>query len=608
MSLNKPVNLNRLLEKFKLNRKNKILIINNNVQNIKLLKRFLKKDYQVELFNERSEVFVEDSDLIIIDEYYFQKYQEKLKRLRESKNPIFLPIVLLSSSSHDSLRFKKLNCIYDDIFMLPIKKQIMKHRLNNLLKIRKLSLKSEYRYYELAEKSPIGIFILNQGRIIYANPAFLKILKTNYERLTCKALTSLIYKKDKRRIKKILKNSKNSGIKNEEIRVIDSHQQIKWLSLNSSQVSFNNKFSVLITAQNITDKKENQNKIRFLNYHDKLTGLYNRNYLEEEIKRLNTIRQLPISVIMGNVNGLKLVNDAFGHQKGNQLLKSIASVFKNACRAEDIIARWGGDEFVILLPRTSIGDARKVSNRIRKLCAEADKNPIKLSIALGVAQIIEENQSYEEVFKKAEDRMYRNKIAGSESASNSIILSLENTLLENSHETKDHAERMNRLVIKFAEELNLSTSQIDNLKLLSRLHDIGKVSIPEKILKKPGKLSNQEYKIVKNHPESGYRIVKSIPELASVAEGVLSHHERWDGGGYPQGLFGEDIPYTARIITIIDSYDVMTHQRSYKTAMTKKEALAEIEKCSGSQFDPYLAGKFIEMIRNQIKTGEFDVF
>ncbi|MGP3779184.1 HD domain-containing phosphohydrolase [Halanaerobium saccharolyticum] len=474
----------------------------------------------------------------------------------------------------------------------------MKYRLDNLLKIRKLSLKSEYRYYELAEKSPIGIFILNQGRIIYANPDFIKTLKIDYEELTGKKLISLIHREDKNRIKKMLNRSNNSEIKNEEIRVIDARGRIKWLSLNSSQVSFDNKFSVLITAQNITDKKENQNKIKFLNYHDKLTGLYNRNYLEEEIKRLNTIRQLPISVIMGDVNGLKLVNDAFGHQKGNQLLKAIAGVFKNACRAEDIIARWGGDEFVILLPRTSIGDARKVSNRIRKLCAEADKNPIKLSIALGVAQIIDENQSYEEVFKKAEDRMYRNKIAASESASNSIILSLENTLLENSHETKDHAERMNRLVIKFAEELNLSTSQIDNLKLLSRLHDIGKVSIPEKILKKTGKLSDQEYKIVKNHPESGYRIVKSIPELASVAEGVLSHHERWDGGGYPQGLFGEDIPYTARIIAIIDSYDVMTHQRSYKTAMTQQEALAEIERCSGSQFDPYLAKKFIEMIRN----------
>jgi len=597
MDLNNPGELNKMFKKFKFNRVNKILILNNNKQNIILLKKFLKKDYQIEIFNDKEQLFSEAGDLIIIDEYYYQKFKDKLRKLKERKNPIFLPVILLSNSVRNEFYFESSADIFDDIFVLPIKKQIMKYRIDNLLKIRHLSLKSEYRYYELAEKSPIGIFILNQGKIIYANPAFLKILKIKYEQLTGKNLISFIHKEDKTRIKKMFRENKNREIKNEEVRVMDNHNQIKWLSLNCSQVNFNNKFSVLITAQNITDKKQNQNKIKFLNYHDKLTGLYNRNYLEEEIKRLNTIRQLPISVIMGDVNGLKLVNDAFGHQKGNQLLKSIAGVFKSACRSEDIIARWGGDEFVILLPRTSIGDARKVSNRIRKLCAEADKNPIKLSIALGVAQIIDEDQSYEEVFKKAEDRMYRNKIAGSESTSNSIILSLENTLLEKSHETKDHAERMNKLVIRFAEELDLSTSQIDNLKLLSRLHDIGKVSIPEKILKKPDKLTEQEFKTIKNHPESGYRIVKSIPELASVAEGVLSHHERWDGKGYPQGLAGEAIPYTARIIAIIDSFDVMTNQRSYKSAVSQKEALFEIERCSGSQFDPYLAEKFIEMIQ-----------
>jgi diguanylate cyclase (GGDEF)-like protein len=353
-----------------------------------------------------------------------------------------------------------------------------------------------------------------------------------------------------------------------------------------------------VTAQNITEKKKNQNKIKFLNYHDKLTGLYNRNYLEEKIKHLNTNRQQPISVIMGDINGLKLVNDAFGHQKGNQFLKSIANVLKSVCRKEDIIARWGGDEFVILLPKTSLKNARKIAERIRKFCAEADKNPIKLSIALGVSQIKDINQSYEEVFQNAEDRMYRNKIAGSESTSNSIILSLENTLLEKSHETKEHTTRMNRLVIKFAKKLKLSTSELDTLKLLSKLHDIGKVSIPKKILKKPGKLTEEEYKIIKGHPESGYRIVKSIPELASVAEGVLSHHEHWNGDGYPQGLAEENIPYTARIIAIIDSYDVMTHQRSYKSAMSKEEAVKEIQRCAGSQFDPHLAIKFIEMLQN----------
>ncbi len=479
-----------------------------------------------------------------------------------------------------------------------LKKQIMKYRINNLLKIRKLSLESEYRYYELAEKSPIGILILNEQKIIYINPVFRKVLNQSDKEIINRKLITFVYQKDKTKVANLLRGKyKKDKVNNQEIRIIDNQDYLKWLSLNFSQIKFNNKKSILVTAQNITEEKENQRQIKFMNYHDKLTGLYNRNYLEEEIKRLNTRRQHPISVIMGDVNGLKLVNDAFGHQTGNQLLKSIAEAFKSVCRKEDIIARWGGDEFVVLLPQTSLENARKISERIRKFCAEADETPIKLSIALGVAQIKDIKQSYEEVFQKAEDKMYRNKIAGSESASNSIIVSLGNTLLEKSHETKDHAGRMNSLAVRFAKKLNLSTSEIDNLKLLSKLHDIGKVSIPENILKKPGKLTEEEFELIKNHPESGYRIVKSIPELANVADGVLSHHERWDGSGYPQRLAGEEIPYTARIIAIVDSYDVMTHQRSYKKASSKKEALAEIRCCAGGQFDPELAEKFVEMMQ-----------
>lgn len=203
-----------------------------------------------------------------------------------------------------------------------------------------------------------------------------------------------------------------------------------------------------------------------------------------------------------------------------------------------------------------------------------------------------------DIIKKAENRMYKNKLAHNESTRNSIIASLENTLLEKSHETNEHAERMNKLAIKFGEILGFSTSTIDELTLLTKLHDIGKVSISEGILKKPGDLTEEEYDIIKGHPESGYRIIKAVPVLAPVAELILAHHERWDGTGYPRGLSKEDIPYTARIISIIDSYDVMTNERSYKKAFSKEKSIDEIKRCSGSQFDPELAKAFIDMIRS----------
>jgi len=601
MNLNSAVQVDQLFNTLKEDRVNKILVLNKNEKDRSLIKSFLEEDFEVVNFKKEIDLNKVKYDLILIDGYYYNKYKKKIFELKQKKSPIFMPVILLSSSDKNDIYLRENENIFDDLFILPVKKKIMKYRIKNLLKTRKLSLKSEYRYYELAEKSPIGIVILNENKIIYINPFFRRILNYSTEEIINRKLITYVYENDKAKVNNLLRGKyKKDEVMNEEIRIVDNQGYLKWLSLNFSQIKFNNKNSILVTAQNITDEKENQRQIKYLNYHDKLTGLYNRNYLEEEIKRLNTRRQLPISVIMGDVNGLKLVNDAFGHQKGNQLLKSIAKIFKDVCRKEDIIARWGGDEFVILLPQTSLENARKISDRIRKSCAEADKNPIKISIALGVAQINDIKQSYEEVFQKAEEKMYRNKIAGSESISNSIIVSLENTLLEKSHETKEHAARINNLVVKFARKLNLSTSEIDNLKLLSKLHDIGKVSIPESILKKPDKLTEEEFEIIKNHPESGYRIVKSIPELASVAEGVLSHHERWDGAGYPQGLSEKDIPYTARIIAIVDSYDVMTHQRSYKDAISKEEALAEIRRCAGGQFDPELAEEFINMIQNQI--------
>lgn len=595
MNFNSNVKIKNLFKTIENDKANKILVLNKSQKNRFLIKKSFESDFEIINF-EKNKPFKEEFDLILIDEFYYSKYKKRLLELKEKEKPVFLPVILLNNSDKKNKYLNESDYVFDDLFMLPIEQQVMKCRLNNLLKIRRLSLKSEYRYYELAEKSPISIFILNENKFVYVNPTFIKILKEDYKQIINKNLLSYVVEKDKEKISSLLNSKLKKTNRNEEIRIKDKENNIKWLSLNFNQIKFKSGQSILVTAQDITAKKRNQNKINFLNYHDKLTGLYNRNYLEEEMKRLNSQRQLPISIIMGDVNGLKLVNDAFGHQKGNQLLKSISRIFKNACRKEDIIARWGGDEFVILLPKTSLENGRKISERIRNSCAEADINPIKLSIALGVAQKSNINQTYKDVLKEAEDRMYRNKIAGSESARNSVIKSLEKTLLEKSHETKEHSERLNSLAVKFAKKLSLSPSDLDTLKLLGKLHDIGKVSIPEKILKKKDTLTAKEYKIIKGHPESGYRIVKSIPELAPVAEDVLSHHERWDGDGYPQGLSGKKIPYITRILTIIDSYDVMTHQRAYKSAMSKDEALLEIKNCAGGQFDPDLAEKFIEMM------------
>lgn len=346
----------------------------------------------------------------------------------------------------------------------------------------------------------------------------------------------------------------------------------------------------------ITTRKKIEDKIRYQGYHDDLTGLYNWAYFKESLERLDSKRQLPLSIIMGDVNGLKLVNDAFGHNKGDQLLKNIAKLIKKSCRKEDIVARWGGDEFVILLPRTHSRTANEVVDRIKVACKSEDDRLIKTSVSLGFVTKETADQDIWELLKKAESWMYKHKLTESQSARSSIISSLEETLWERDYETKEHACRLKDLAKKVGKKIGLPGNKIDELILLAGLHDIGKIAIPDSILMKPGPFNEEEWETMKKHSEIGYRIANSSLELASIADGILHHHEWWDGNGYPHQLKGEEIPIISRIISVVDAYDVMTHERPYKKAMEKNKAISELKKYAGHQFDPEIVEIFIGLI------------
>lgn len=353
---------------------------------------------------------------------------------------------------------------------------------------------------------------------------------------------------------------------------------------------------VVCSAYDITDRIEKEAEIKHLLFKDALTDLYNRRFFEEEIERLDTKRQLPISIIMTDVNGLKIINDTYGHEKGDEMLIKAANLLKDSLREEDILARHGGDEFAILLPQTNKELAEKILNRIKNAAKKTEAEEIPISISFGVATKSKKTEDINDILKQADDAMYQNKLLESKSVKNKIIENLLSTLSVKSSETKNHALRMTGLAHDLGKNQGLPVSELDRLSLLSLLHDIGKATISEEILTKPGKLTDEEWKIIKKHPETGSRIASASNEFALVAEEILSHHERWDGKGYPRGLKGEKIPYLARIIAVVDTYDVMTNDRPYSKAVSKKEALAEIKKCSGSQFDPELAKGFIEMM------------
>lgn len=353
---------------------------------------------------------------------------------------------------------------------------------------------------------------------------------------------------------------------------------------------------IVCSAQDITEKKKKVEENKYLLHRDVLTDLYNRRFFEEEMQRLDTKRQLPISIIMADVNGLKIINDSLGHEQGDELLIKTADILKEVVRKEDILARLGGDEFAILLPQTSKKVAQKIIVRIKKKYLETKKDKISVSLALGSATKEKMSQNIEKIFTQADDSMYQDKLLERENVKNGIAAELLDKLTNKSNESLDHIERMNSLAQEFGKRLELADSKLKRLSLLVTLHDIGKITIDERILKKSEKLTEEEWEIIKDHPLKGYRIASAFEEFVVVAEEIFSHHEWWDGSGYPRGLKEDNIPYLARIFSIIDSYDVMIHKRSYSEALSKEEALAEIKKGAGKQFDPKLASEFISIL------------
>ena len=360
---------------------------------------------------------------------------------------------------------------------------------------------------------------------------------------------------------------------------------------------------LLLNYHDISERKRREEKIHFLSFHDSLTNLYNRAFFEAEKKRLDTDRQLPLSIIMGDVNGLKLTNDTFGHAEGDKLLIAIANILKKCCRKEEIITRIGGDEFCIILPQTDTATVRGICSRIYQTCENykfrKGKKTFYPSISLGHSTKYNKNQSIDQVIKDAEDYMYHKKLLEHNTTHSSIINSIQATMHESSNETEEHSDRMIKLSIDLGSALGFSDEQLLELDLLSRLHDIGKICIDESILSKPGKLTEAEWAKVKQHPQVGYKIAQASTELVRISDLILSHHERWDGNGYPQGLCGAEIPLLSRAVAIIDAYDAMTQDRPYRKAMSKESAINEIIDNADKQFDPQIARVFVEQVLHE---------
>ena len=363
----------------------------------------------------------------------------------------------------------------------------------------------------------------------------------------------------------------------------------------------NDVMGVVVVFRDYSKKWEIAKKIEYLNYHDDLTGLYNRRYFELELAKVDVPRNLPISIVMADINGLKLVNDSFGHVFGDDLLKKAADSIRERCREDEVIARLGGDEFALILPRCSEIQAEEVIKRIQGNLLNKPVNIIQLSVSFGYGSKTVPEKNIQELLKESEDSMYKNKLFESSSMRSSTLNVISKTLFEKSERELSHSNRVGEISKKLSEKLGFEHEKNSLLKLVGRMHDIGKIGIDEKILNKIGPLDNDEYVQIMKHPEIGYRILSSVSEFSDISIAVLQHHEKWDGSGYPQGLKGDEIKIEARIIGLADAYDAMTSKRTYGQQKTRDEAIIEILKCSGTQFDPVLAEIFIQIIKENPK-------
>ena len=406
-------------------------------------------------------------------------------------------------------------------------------------------------------------------------------------------------------IEKVLATGKSQKAENQTLLLSRTGRRIS-VENNAAPIreDFGTLTGVVMALRDVTREKVERREIEFLSLHDALTGLHNRRYFELHLAELSFPERVPVAVVMGAVNGLKITNDVFGHDLGDRLLCEVAGILCECVRHDDLLVRMGGDEFLLILPGLEEKETNELCGRIRSACQGMSVCALPVSISLGSAVWKDPAHGLGETIKNAENDMYKNKLLENQVFRSSLLNSIKQLLFDRCLETDRHTERLSACCIRIAEEMGLSTKEKTDLDLLAMLHDIGKIAVREGIVFKPTKLDQAEWTEMRRHTEVGYRIAQATPELFHIAEAILAHHEWWDGTGYPQKTSGMDIPKLARILSVADAFDVMTHYRPFRDAISMEEAAAEIRRNAGKQFDPYIADVFLRKVLDPLSDSK----
>lgn len=353
---------------------------------------------------------------------------------------------------------------------------------------------------------------------------------------------------------------------------------------------------VVVTFTDSTERRRNEEQIRYLSSYDALTGLMNRGCFERVLKQYDTKDNLPITIMFADLNGLKLVNDVFGHSSGDLLIKKAAEALKKTCRSEDILARVGGDEFIVLLPRTEARDAQKIIERIETALSKEKINCLSCSMAIGFDTKVSYYNDLEKVMSSAESEMYHVKLTMKKSFGNDTIHTIMDSLEQRSEQVRIHSENIARLCEQMGRTMHLSDPEIKKLHDAGYMHDIGKIVLSDEVLSKKNELSEYDNQRKQQHPVVGYRILNLFDDTLDLADVVYAHHERFDGSGYPKGLKGDEIPLISRIIAIAEYYERLITRELVLGNLEWEDVYQKIRKGAGTSFDPELVEDFIRML------------
>lgn len=338
-----------------------------------------------------------------------------------------------------------------------------------------------------------------------------------------------------------------------------------------------------------------QEEIKYLGCHDPLTGLQNRRCLEEKLQQIDTEENLPISILFADLNGLKMANDIFGHAAGDELIKKVAEVLKKVSGTGNTVGRIGGDEFLIVMPKTGGEEAFRVKNAIIDEISQMRVYALQAGIAVGYETKTGSGVSIADTITSAEDFMYREKSMQRRDTSSNTVDSLIHFVHELSPREKEHSLNVSRLSRELSEAMHLNEAETKRIEEAAYLHDIGKIVFNETLLSGEKGLQEEQETMIRQHSVIGYRILNLFDDTLDLAAGVYSHHENWDGSGYPKGLKGEEIPKSARIIAVAEVYDALTSNYRDKR-MSSEKAISKIKSLSGKRFDPAVVEVFVAMM------------